>query len=317
MGGNFNTAIGSYALWATVTGAYNTATGFAAMANAGGSSNTADGAYALNANFNGSENIAIGTQALWHNDTGGANTAVGVGALGANTSGGANTAIGHGAGANVTSGSYNVYIGTNVGGVAGEIGHTYISNISSTQQNLSAVTVDLATGLLGHEFSSQRYKEDIKPMDNASEALFALKPVTYRYKKAIDKSQALDYGLIAEEVAKVDPNLTVRDGKGRIESVRYNAINAMLLNEFIKEHKSVEAQQSKIDQQQATISELESTVARQRKDFDAVVTEQKRGFQATFAKQEEQIRALTSGLQKVTAQIEANKPRPQVVLDDP
>lgn len=118
-------------------------------------------------------------------------------------------------------------------------------------------------------------------------------------------------------MAKVDPNLTVRDGKGQIESVRYNAINAMLLNEFIKEHKSVEAQQSKIDQQQATISELKSTVARQRKDLDAVVTEQQRRFQATLAKQEEQIRALTSGLQKVTAQIEANKPRPQVVLNDP
>src|SRR5215475_3206421 len=246
--GKYNTANGCFALASNFSGLYNTATGYSAMGNAGGSSNTADGAYALTANFNGSENVATGKQALYHNDTGSANTAVGVGALYANTSGGANTAIGHGAGANVTTGSFNVYIGTNVGGVTDEVGHTYISNISSTQQNLSPVTVDLATGLLGHEFSSQRYKEDIKPMDRASEALFALTPVTYRYKKEIDKSQDLDYGLIAEEVAKVDPHLTVRDAKGQIESVRYNAINAMLLNEFLKQHKKVEELESTIAQ---------------------------------------------------------------------
>src|SRR5262249_22695320 len=186
---------------------------------------TAVGYVALANSSSGNFNTAMGSQALLFNGTGSTNTAIGVNALETNTSGGANTALGYGAGVNVTTGSFNVYIGTNVGGVADEVGHTYISNISSTQQNLSPVTIDLATGLLGHEFSSQRYKEDIKPMDRASEALFALKPVTYRYKKEIDKSQDLDYGLIAEEVAKVDPHLTVRDGKGQIESVRYNAIN--------------------------------------------------------------------------------------------
>jgi trimeric autotransporter adhesin len=294
------------------TGSLNTAVGVNALGrNGAGTQNTATGASVLLSNTTGNSNTAMGHHALLSNDTGGNNTAIGVGALGANTSGGVNTALGYGAGANVTSGSYNVYIGTNVGGVAGEVGHTYISNISSTQQNLSPVTVDLATGLLGHEFSSQRYKEDIKPMDNASEAVFALKPVTYRYKKQIDKSQARDYGLIAEEVAKVDPNLTVRDGKGQIESVRYNAINAMLLNEFLKEHKRIQAQQSKIEKQQATILELKSTLARQRKDFDAVVTEQQRRFQATLAKQEEQIRAL----QKVSDQLELSKPAPQVVAN--
>ena len=290
--GKYNTANGCFALASNFSGLYNTATGYSAMGNAGGSSNTADGAYALTANFNGSENVATGKQALYHNDTGSANTAVGVGALYANTSGGANTAIGHGAGANVTTGSFNVYIGTNVGGVTDEVGHTYISNISSTQQNLSPVTIDLATGLLGHEFSSQRYKEDIKPMDRASEALFALKPVTYRYKKEIDKSQDLDYGLIAEEVAKVDPHLTVRDAKGQIESVRYNAINAMLLNEFLKQHKKVE--------------ELESTIAQQQKSFESKLEDQ-----------EKRIQALTSGLQKVSARVEISNAALPVVLNNP
>ena len=207
---------------------------------------------------------------------GGNNTAVGVNALLANTSGGANIALGYGAGASVTTGSFNVYIGTNVGGVAGEVGHTYISNIASTQQNFSPVTVDLATGLLGHEFSSQRYKEDIKPMDNASEALFALKPVTYRYKKEIDKSQAIDYGLIAEEVAKVDPKLAVRDGKGQIEGIRYNAITAMLLNEFLKEHRKVQ--------------ELE------------------KGMAALTAQLKEQ----ATEIHKVSARVEMDKPTPSV-----
>ncbi len=300
--GYSNTAIGVGTL-ADNTGSLNTAVGVSALGrNRDGMLNTATGASALGSNTNGNDNTAMGHHALLNNDTGGNNTAVGVGALGANTAGGANTAIGYGAGQNVTTGSFNVYIGTNVAGVAGEVGHTYISNISSTQQNFSPVTVDLATGLLGHEFSSQRYKEDIKPMANASEALFALKPVTYRYKKEVDKSQARDYGLIAEEVAKVDSNLAVRDGKGQIESVRYTAINAMLLNEFLKEHKKIDAQRTRIERQEATITGLKSVVAQQQK---------------SFTKQEEKIQALTEGLQKVNAQIEANKPRPQVVLNDP
>ena len=180
----------------------------------------ANGYNALVRNTMGVENTAVGEDTLVYNVMGYYNTAIGSNAL-LHTTGSSNIAVGHGAGANVTSGSYNVYIGEGVEGVTGEVGHTYISNIASTQQNSSPVTVDLATGLLGHEFSSQRYKEDIKPMSDASETLFALKPVAYRYKKDIDKSQARDYGLIAEEVAKVDPKLAVRDGKGQIESIRY------------------------------------------------------------------------------------------------
>jgi hypothetical protein len=295
--GSNNCAFGSGALYSNTSGIYNTAIGTSALFNNVGSDNTAVGAGALDSNGDGIQNSAVGShtlvsntgnfntaigyQALTANDTGSTNTAVGVNALLANTSGGANIALGYGAGANVTTGSFNVYIGTNIGGVADEVGHTYISNIASTQQNLSPVTVDLTTGLLGHEFSSRRYKDDIKPMDNVSEALFALKPVTYRYKKEIDNGQALDYGLIAEEVAKVDPTLVGRDGKGQIESVRYNAINVMLLNEFLKEHR--------------TVLDLKKKIA---------------ALSATVKEQAAQI-------QKVSAQIEVRKPAPRMAVSNP
>ena len=255
--GDGNTAVGDSALLGNTTANDNTATGFAALfANTTGGDNTANGGIALYSNTTGGENTATGFAALLSNASGGdntangefalssnivgsSNTAIGANAL-RNTTSGANTAVGAGAGQNVTTGSFNVYIGTGVDGVADEVGHTYIANIASTQQNLSVVTVDLATGLLGHESSSRRYKEDIKPMDSASELLYQLQPVTYRYKKDIDPRQNRDYGLIAEEVAKVDPKLASRDGKGQIESVRYTAINVMLLNEFLKEHVKVQ-----------------------------------------------------------------------------
>ena len=129
-------------------------------------------------------------------------------------------------------------------------------------------------------------------MDKESEVLFGLKPVSYRYKKDIDKTQSLDYGLIAEDVAKVDPNLAIRDGRGQIENVRYNAINAMLLNEFVKEHRKVEAQESEIEKQKTTISELKTIVAQQRK-----------GFESELAEQRQAIKVLTAGLEKVSARL--------------
>jgi len=125
------------------------------------------------------------------------------------------------------------------------------------------VTVDLNTGLLGHLTSSRRHKEDIKAMDDASETLYRLKPVTYRYKKEIDRNQALDYGLIAEEVAEVDPNLAIRNAKGEIETVRYSAINVMLLNEFLKEHKAFVAEQEKVKNLEAGMAGLLATVKEQ------------------------------------------------------
>ena len=203
-------------------------------------------------NSSGSSNIATGAEALKFNTSGSFNVAIGESALLANGTGTHNTAIGVFAGENQTTGSNNVYIGANEVGFEGEENHTYIRNINTTSVNggsADSVTIDLINGgLLGHASSSRRYKEDIKPMDKESEVLFGLKPVSYRYKKDIDKTQSLDYGLIAEDVAKVDPNLAIRDGKGQIENVRYNAIDAMLLNEFLKEHRRMQEQDKRIDE---------------------------------------------------------------------
>src|SRR5262249_40102333 len=143
-----------------------------------------------------------------------------------------NTAIGAVAGSNQTTGSGNVYIGQGMQGVAGETNQTYIKNINTTSVSGAGtdfVTVNLTTGLLGHLSSSRRYKEEIKPMDNASETLYRLKPVTYHYKKEIDATQSPAFGLIAEDVAEVNPDLVARNAQGEIESVHYEWVNAMLL----------------------------------------------------------------------------------------
>jgi hypothetical protein len=284
--GTGNVANGAFTLIFNTTGSGNVAVGDRAMENNTGNGTTAVGAQALLSNTTGSGNTAIGSSALQSNTTGEANTAIGASALLTNTTGGNNTAIGDLAGSSVTTGSGNVFIGAGATGVGGESDHTYIANINTTTVSgggTDTVTVDLSTGLLGHLSSSRRYKEEIKPMDKASEALFALKPVSYRFKKEIDQSQSIDYGLIAEEVAEVDPNLAIRNGKGQIEGVRYNAINAMLLNEFIKEHKKVQ--------------QLEANDADQQREIKALV--------ATVKEQAAQI-------QKVSAQLEASRSAPQV-----
>ena len=272
----FNTAVGSGTLLANIADG-NTATGtFALLSNTSGSSNTANGAVALFSNTEGNFNNAVGVQALYRTTTGSDNNALGVSALFSNTtgsrnnafgggalanlvSGDANTAVGAFAGSSLTTGNGNVYIGGSTFGQTTESDHTYIRNINTTSvsgMGTDSMTVNLATGLLGHLSSSRRFKEDIKPMENASETLYRLKPVTYHYKKEIDPTQSLDYGLVAEDVAKVDPNLANQNRDGQIESVRYNAVNAMLLNEFLKEHRKVQAQQRKIHEQEATIAEL-------------------------------------------------------------
>jgi septal ring factor EnvC (AmiA/AmiB activator) len=173
-------------------------------------------------------------------------------------------------------GDGNVYIGADVAPIVpnGEADHTYIRNINTTSVsggNADFVTVDVTTGLLGHLSSSRRYKENIKSMDNASEALYRLKPVTYRYKKEIDRTQSLDYGLVAEEVAEIDPNLAIRDRNGQIESVRYTAVNAMLLNEFLKEHKAFIEEQRKVEQQDRKLQEQEATIGQLTKQVETVV----------------------------------------------
>ena len=278
-------------------GESNTAVGAAALfLNTTGSPNTAVGTSALVSNDSGSLNTAVGNQALFSNVSGLDNTAMGDQALTAST-GNDNTALGFQAGILATTGDGNVYIGAGMPGVAGESNQTYIRNINTTSVSgagTDTVTVNLSTGLLGHVTSSRRYKDDIKAMDKSSELLFALNPVTFRYKKEIDQSQTLDYGLIAEEVAKVDSNLAIRDKNGQIESVRYSAINAMLLNEFLKEHKAFLEEQRKVQEQGATISRLKEELAQQ----------------------QNAIKALSAQIQNVSAKVEARRLR-QTLVSNP
>jgi septal ring factor EnvC (AmiA/AmiB activator) len=201
-------------------------------------------------------------------------------------------------------------IGANVLGVAGEantirIGKqgtqrsTFIAGIFGTAVSGSTVVVN-SSGKLGVAASSAGFKEAIKPMDKASEALLALKPVTFRYKKELDPEGIPQFGLVAEQVEKVNPDLVARDSEGKVYTVRYEAVNAMLLNEFLKERRNVTEQQS-------TIAELKATVAQQQKQIAAQ--------QATAAQQQKQIEALTATVRKVSDQIALSKPAPQLVAN--
>ena len=245
--------------------------------------------------------MANGYQALNRNTAGFENTANGFNALGNNTTGRFNIALGSFAGGDLTTGSGNIDIDST--GVAAEsdtirIGNSQtrtfiagIRGITTGLNNAVPVLIDSA-GQLGTISSSRRFKKEIKPMDSASESILALKPVTFHYKS--DATGTLQFGLIAEEVAEVNPDLVVRDADGEIYTVRYDTVNAMLLNEFLKEHR-------KVQEQDATIARVKSTAAKQ---------------EATIAQQQKQIEALTAGLQKVSAQIEASKPAPQIVLNN-
>ena len=273
----------------------NTAAGFDALgSNTSGSGNTATGFAALISNTTGSQNSATGLSALFSNTTGASNTAIGDNALSSNTIGNNNIALGDSAGINLTTGSNNIDIGNL--GVAGEsnrirIGsgqtRTFIAGIRGrTTGNANAIPVLIdSAGQLGTISSSRRFKKEIKPMDQSSEDILALTPVTFHYKS--DATGTPQFGLIAEEVAKVNPDLVVRDDNGEIYTVRYEAVNAMLLNEFLKEHRNVA-------EQQRTIADLKTTVVQQQK----------------------QIEALTAALQKVTAQVELNQTAPRVVSDN-
>jgi uncharacterized coiled-coil protein SlyX len=225
----------------------------------------ANGYEALYSNTTGALNAANGALVLYNNTTGNFNTATGAGALLANTTGSNNVAVGTTAGIALTTGSGNVCIGAGVSGVAGESNTTRIRNVYTTVANGRAVYVN-ADNKIGTLSSSRRFKHDIQPMDRSSETLFALKPVTFRYKKDADPSQALSFGLIAEEVAKVSPELITRDEEGKPQTVRYEAVNAMLLNEFLKEHKKNEVQSE-------TIAELKSTIAQQKRAIEQLATQ--------------------------------------------
>jgi hypothetical protein len=271
-----NTAAGEFALFNLRDGGLNTAVGFISLfSNTTGNNNTANGFGALFSNTTGNNNTANGDSALASNTTGNNNTANGGSALFSNTTGSFNTAFGSGAGFNQTTGSSNVYIGSNMSGTPGESNVCYIASIFG-QTSASGIPVLInSNNKLGTTTSSERFKEDIKPMGKTSETLFALKPVTFRYKKEIDSAGTSQFGLVAEDVEKMNPDLIVRDKDGKPYSVRYDQVNAMLLNEFLKEHRKVE--------------KLEAAL---------------RAVNQRLAEQDEKI-------QKVTAQLEVSKAAPQ------
>ena len=292
--GSLNTAAGANALFSNTTGVENTAIGFDALnINTTGNHNTATGVFVLGINSTGNNNTADGYGALFHNTIGNSNTAIGRHALFKNTIGDENIALGVSAGSALTIGNNNIDIGN--GGLAGEantirIGatgtqtNTYIAGISGvTVAGGVGVIVD-ANGHLGTVVSSERFKDSIKPMDKASEAILALKPVSFSYKHELDPAGIPQFGLVAEEVEKVNPDLVARDEQGKPYTVRYEAVNAMLLNEFLKEHAKVE--------------------------------QLKRDFESKIAEQQKQIAALAAGLQKVSAELELSKSAPQTVLND-
>lgn len=239
--GHFNTAVGQGALLSNISGQENTAMGYGALANhPTGNFNTAVGTSAL-LNTTADQNTAIGAHALQNNDTGNSNTAVGNNTLIASTGSG-NIALGQNAGNSVTTASNVTCIGTSGANVDNScfIGRIYFNVQPIVGTDPDSVTIT-SSGRLGRgNVSSRRYKHDVKPMDTASESLYALKPVSFRYNKEYDATQTLAFGLIAEDVAQVYPDLVGRNPQGEPESVRYEQINAMLLNEFLKEHRKVE-----------------------------------------------------------------------------
>ena len=296
--GSSNTATGASALNFNTTGEANTATGAGTLLfNTTGSFNTATGFNVLPSNTTGSNNTADGFHTLLTNRTGRSNTAIGSNALLNNSTGNNNIALGESAGINLTTGSNNIDVGN--AGVAGEaktirVGKhgtqtaTFIAGISGATIPAGIGVIIDTNGHLGTVVSSERFKDKIKAMEKASEAIFALEPVTFRYKKELDPKGIPQFGLVAEQVVKVDPDLVARDEDGKPYTVRYEAVNAMLLNEFLKAHRRAE-------QQDATVSELKSVVA----------------------KQQAQIMALASQIETVSNRLELREGAPRVVVSEP
>src|SRR5438552_1338202 len=303
-----NTAIGDLALvnndsTGNGTAEFNTAVGATSLlTNTDGDSNDAIGDYALGFNTTGSRNQAIGVDALLNNDTGGSNVAIGDSALSQNVQGSYNTVIGYLAGGSVE-GNDNIYIGaTSADSITSESSTIRIGDpMLVTACYVAGITGHTASGgtqafitrdaRLGTLTASARFKDNIKPMANASESILALKPVTFRYKEEIDPEGIPQFGLVAEEVENVNPALVARDKEGKPYSVRYEAVNAMLLNEFLKEHRKVEK-------------------------FEATLAQQQTSFESKFAYQQKQIEALATNLEKVSAQLELSKVKPQTVQNN-
>jgi hypothetical protein len=292
--GSHNTANGALALLLNTTGEFNTAIGYRALFNnTEGFVNTATGVTALQNNTTGIYNTAIGNSALAANVNGQSNTALGTGALESNISGNGNTALGQGAGGGVTTAQNVICIGANVGGENLD-NTTWIGNVFNvtTNSGTTAPVIVSNDGQLGTVVSSERFKKDIAAMNNASDAILSLRPVTFHYKT--DTKGTPQFGLIAEEVSKVNPELVLLDKEGKPYTVRYDAVNAMLLNEFLKEHR-------KVEKLEATMTKQEVAAAKQ---------------EAKIAQQQKQIEALTAGLQRVSAQLQLDKAAPRTVLNN-
>ena len=253
--GSENTAVGNSALDSNTSGGRNTATGYAALlnndvgvantangasalaSNTGGQGNTATGDSALSSNTTANFNTANGNDALSSNTMGAGNTAIGNTALQFNTIGSGNIALGNNAGANVTTADSVTCIGSVGANVTNSCFISRIRGVTTVNNNAIPVLID-SVGQLGTLSSSRRYKKEIRPMDIASEAILALKPVTFHYKS--DEMNRSEFGLIAEEMCPVNPDLVVHDENGEIYTIAgSDAVNAMLLNEFLKEHQTV------------------------------------------------------------------------------
>ncbi len=294
--GTDNVALGHTALFSNTTGVNNTATGDDALtANITGFNNTAYGWHALDSNTIGLRNTGIGCDGLSGNTTGSNNTAIGTLALFRNSTGNSNIAVGYQAGT-FTSGNNNIDIGNR--GVSGEsntirIGapgtqvNTFIAGIRGATVADGLTVVVGSDGHLGTMVSSERYKDAIHRMEKASEAILALRPVTFRYKHELDPNGIPQFGLIAEQVEKVNPDLVARDDQGKPYTVRYEAVNAMLLNEFLKEHRKVETQEKKVQQLETTVTRLEAALKEQ-----------------------------AAQIQKVNEKVELGKPAPRMVTND-
>jgi hypothetical protein len=315
--GGDNTAIGDMALFSNTAGNNNTAIGFFALEMNNGENNTAIGYLALQNNSNGVQDTATGVNALASNTSGNDNTADGVDALNLNTTGFSNTAVGSGALSNCTTGNNNVAIGWLAGsgyatgsnnihighegvntdtatiriGTAGTHRKTYIAGIYGATASGGIPVYINNSGKLGTATSSARFKENIRQMGEASDVLLSLRPVTFRYKEELDPEKVPQFGLVAEEVEKVAPDLVVRDSDGKPYTVRYDAVNAMLLNELLKEHR-------KVEEQSKTIAELRSTIAQHAKGMEALAA---------------QLKKQSAQIQRVSAELAASKPTAQLV----
>jgi trimeric autotransporter adhesin len=285
--GSWNVAVGKEALFRNTHGLGNTAVGADALfSNTTGVYNTANGSEALHGNITGSNNIAVGQGALYFHTAGDYNVAVGTAALGANRTGNQNIGIGFQAGQDLISGNDNIYIGSVAGNsesntirIGGGQTRTVISGIRGATVAGGILVYVGSDGQLGTQPSSARFKQDIQSMDDSSSVLLSLRPVMFRYKKEIDPVGMAQFGLVAEEVEKLNSDLVVCDKDGKPYAVRYDQVNAMLLNEFLKEHQ--------------TVQELKSAAVKQ---------------EAMIASQQKQIEALIAGLQKVSAQLAAASP---------